>query len=215
MKSPGFNGSGLSRPEDLSFVRVPGAAQDDDVALVGVVVRTAHDAGREVVDRQVVARLRWVAFDDGRLDAQRVAFGRPPRQLVELDADERPFGIPRRQRNRVRRQTTGAAAGAGLAAVSAGAAFDGGAPPQPASDSANRHHAAHFSWTRLIDLIVSPVRTCAPDTGSRSSRAGTSADLLSRRCWPGGMSAEERRRRRPPALRTPAGLRCCSGSCRA
>jgi hypothetical protein len=50
-----------------------------------------------VIDRQVVAGLRRVAFDDGGLDAERVALGRPPRQLVELDADERAIGKRGRQ----------------------------------------------------------------------------------------------------------------------
>ena len=55
---------GLPGPEHLALVRVPRASEHDDVALVGVIVRAAHHARREMVDRQVVARLRRIAFDD-------------------------------------------------------------------------------------------------------------------------------------------------------
>src|SRR4030095_13945939 len=68
---------GLLRSEDVSLVGVPRPSEHDDVPLVGVIVRAAHDAGREVVDRQVVARLRWIAFDDRGFDTERVAFSRP------------------------------------------------------------------------------------------------------------------------------------------
>src|SRR5687767_8411789 len=52
---PGLERIGLFRPEDLALVRVPRTAEHDDVALVGVIVRTAHDTGGEVIDCQVIA----------------------------------------------------------------------------------------------------------------------------------------------------------------
>src|SRR5262245_26631184 len=82
----------LLRPEDLALVRVPRAPQHDDVALVGVIVRAAHHTRGKVIDRQVVAWLRRIAFDDRRLNAERVSLCGPPRQLVELDSHEWALG---------------------------------------------------------------------------------------------------------------------------
>ena len=102
---PRLQRDGLIRPEDFSIVRVPRASEHDDVALVGMIVRTAHHTGGKVIDGQVVAWLGRIALDDRGLHSQCVSFRGPPRQLVELDAYERPFGISTRKRDGSRGRT--------------------------------------------------------------------------------------------------------------
>jgi hypothetical protein len=96
----GLQGDGLRGTENFAFVGIPGPAKHEHIALVRVIVRTAHDACRKVIDRQVVAGLRRIAFNDCGFDSEGISFGGPPGQLVELDADKRPFGESRRQRQR-------------------------------------------------------------------------------------------------------------------
>src|SRR5947207_1051519 len=71
-----------------SFAGVPGALQHDAVAFVRMRVRAAHCVRRELVDRQVEAGLRWIAFEHGGLHTELVALGRVPLELVGVEPDE-------------------------------------------------------------------------------------------------------------------------------
>ncbi len=162
------------------------------------------------VDRDLAATVGWIDAHDSLADA----FG-DPQEAVGTPGDfPRIFEAARNdaRRERFRRVRPHGS----RTHIRAGSDLRDGERSQrqrrgSAGDAASEERSNHYAHRCILSLV----RTCVPDTGTRSWRAGTTAAPRCRQSSRGATSGAARTPRRPVPPRTRAAPRCCSGSCRA